>query len=111
MDRRHFRATQILRRKHPLHDKEIRGPVTEGNHKPKAQHDSGPVNTHRVIGKRHPVHPQVLRSRAFSIARVDFSPARASLNLANPDGVISPRVFWPASGQTTVQQWDSKQPV
>ena len=42
---------KMLRRKHALHNQEVRSPVAEADRESQAKHNAGPVNAHGVIGK------------------------------------------------------------
>ncbi len=50
-DRSHPRRAQIMRRKDALHNQEVRGPIAKADHEAQAEHDSGPVDAHRVVSE------------------------------------------------------------
>src|SRR6266849_6621191 len=50
-DRRHFGRADVLRRKHALHHKEVRGPIAHGLHRAEAEHNASPMHAHRIILK------------------------------------------------------------
>src|SRR5229473_705293 len=71
-DRRHFGRADVLRRKHALHHKEVRGPIAHRLHCAEAEHNARPVHPHRIVlkaAKRAPCVSVILTREILLNAR------------------------------------------